>query len=92
MNHRKTLLAAVATAMIATGAIAADVPGAADQNPVAGSRNAPATQPGLPDPSNTARMSDVGDGSGQPVDPMATKPQPAKPGVSDSSTGTTSGR
>ena len=80
MGNKRKLLAVVAIAVMASGALAADVPGAADPN-TAASKSAPATQPGLPDPSSTARMSDVGDGttpSTRPAPPPADPSPPAQ--------------
>lgn len=85
MNRSGTLLAIVATFVLARGVLAADA------IPPIG-QNAPATQPGLPDPSGTARMSDVGDGTtpgAAPTPPIAT---PASVGKPDGAPDTTDGR
>lgn len=78
MHNKKGLFAVVAIALIASRALAADMPGAADPNSGM-SKSAPATQPGLPDPSSTARMSDVGDGTTPSTRPAPSHTDPSPP-------------
>lgn len=87
MRNKKALLAIVATAAMANLALAAASTPAGGSDPSAVvKRGGTATQPGLPDPSGTARMSDVGDGSPPPgpavtpsTSPITTSPDPAPP-------------
>ncbi len=78
MRNKRKLLAVITVSVMASGALAADVPGAADPN-TAASKSAPATQPGLPDPSGTARMSDVGDGTTPSTRPPSSPTDPSSP-------------
>lgn len=84
MNTSRTLLAFVATVALPLGVLAAEATAPLGQN-------APATQPGLPDPSGTARMSDVGDGTTPAAAPPPI-PKPANAGKPDDAPNTTDGR
>jgi len=76
MNDSRSLLAIVAMLALPHGVLSAEATAPLGQN-------APATQPGLPDPSGTARMSDVGDGTTPVTTPPIPITRPASAGKPD---------